>query len=77
MTVGDKILWKCRPGVMIPAVIAEVTLDRVKIRMYRPDGEGAVRWVAPGKLTPLPGKKLCDGDVGRGSRGSGSVSPGD
>jgi len=65
VTVGEKVLWNCRPRVLIPVVVAEVTLDRVKIRIG-PGGEGVVRWVAPGKLIPLPGEK-SGGTVGRGS----------
>ena len=47
MKIGDRVLWKCRPGVLIPAVVAEVTLDRVKIRIG-----GVVRWVSPAKVVP-------------------------
>jgi len=52
MTDGDKVLWKCRPGVMIPAVVAEVSLTRVKIRINQPNGKRIERWVDPGKVVP-------------------------
>ncbi len=45
MKAGEKVLWRCRPGVAVPAVLAEIKGAQVKIRVNKQDGTRIERWV--------------------------------
>jgi hypothetical protein len=54
MAIGDKVLFRCRPGSYLAAVVADLDGPRAKIRINRANGSRDERWVDRGLLRPMP-----------------------